>query len=45
MSYLKVSGIRRFLGAMLVLLLVASQVIGGNSPDQAQTQAKSKELL
>jgi hypothetical protein len=42
MSYLKVSGIRRFLGAMLVPLFVASQAIGGNSPDQAQTQAKSK---
>jgi hypothetical protein len=42
MSYLKVSGIRRILGAMLVPLLVASQAIGGNSPDQAQTQTKSK---
>jgi len=42
MSCLKVSGIRRFLGAMLVPLLVASQAIGGNCPDQAQTQTKSK---
>jgi pimeloyl-ACP methyl ester carboxylesterase len=42
MSCLKVSGIRRFLVAMLVPLLVASQAIGGNSPDQAQTQTKSK---
>jgi len=42
MSYLKTSGIRRFLGAMLVPLLVAFQAIGGNSPDQAQTQTKSK---
>ena len=42
MSYLKASGIRRFLGAMLVPLLVASQAIGGNGPDQAQTQTKSK---
>jgi hypothetical protein len=45
MSYLKVSGIRRFLGAMLVPLLVASQAIGGNRPDQAQTQTNRKELL
>jgi pimeloyl-ACP methyl ester carboxylesterase len=42
MSDLKVSGIRRFLGAMLEPLRVASQAIGGNSPDQAQTQAKSR---
>jgi hypothetical protein len=42
MSCLKVSGIRRFLGEMLVPLLVASQAIGGNSPDQAQTQTNSK---
>ena len=42
MSYLKVSGIRRFLGATLVPLLVASQAISGNGPDQAQTQTKSK---
>jgi pimeloyl-ACP methyl ester carboxylesterase len=42
MSYLKLSGIRRFLGSMLVPLLVVSQGIGGNSPDQAQTQTKSK---
>jgi hypothetical protein len=44
MSDLKVSGICRFFGAMLVPLLVASQAIGGNRPDQAQTQTKSKEL-
>jgi pimeloyl-ACP methyl ester carboxylesterase len=42
MSYLKASGIRRFLSAMLVPLLVASQAISGNGPDQAQTQTKSK---
>jgi pimeloyl-ACP methyl ester carboxylesterase len=42
MSCLKVSGPRRCLGAMLVPLLVASQAIGGNSRDQAQTQTKSK---
>jgi pimeloyl-ACP methyl ester carboxylesterase len=42
MSDLKVSRIRRFLGAMLVPLLVASQAIGGNSPDHAQTQTKSR---
>jgi pimeloyl-ACP methyl ester carboxylesterase len=45
MSYLKVSGIRRFLGATLVPLLVASQASGGNGPDQAQTQTKSKGTL
>ena len=42
MSDLKASGIRRFWGAMLVPLLVASQAIGGNGPDQAHTQTKSK---
>ena len=42
MSDLKVSGIRRFWGAMLVPLLVASQAIGGNGPDQAQAETKSK---
>jgi pimeloyl-ACP methyl ester carboxylesterase len=42
MSYLKASGIRRFLGAMLGPLLVASQAISGNGPVQAQTQTKSK---
>jgi pimeloyl-ACP methyl ester carboxylesterase len=38
MIYLKVSGIRRFLGAMLVI----SQAIGVNSPAHAQTQTSSK---
>ena len=42
MSYLKVHGIRRVLGALVVSLLVASQAIGGNGLDQAQTQTKSK---
>lgn len=42
MRYLKVSGICRFLGAMLVPLLVASHVIGGNGPHQVPTQTKSQ---
>lgn len=42
MSYLKVSGIRRFLAAMLVSLFVAAQTIGGTGPGQAQTQTKSE---
>ncbi|MFZ0293737.1 MAG: alpha/beta hydrolase [Candidatus Sulfotelmatobacter sp.] len=40
MSYVKGIGIRRFFGAMLVPLLVASQAIGGNGPDHAQTKSK-----
>jgi pimeloyl-ACP methyl ester carboxylesterase len=42
MICLKLSGICRFLSAMLVPLLVASQAIGGNGPDQAQTQTEAK---
>jgi pimeloyl-ACP methyl ester carboxylesterase len=42
MIYLKVSGMRRFLGAMLVQLQVVSQAVGRNSPAHAQIQTKSK---
>ena len=42
MICLKVSGMRRFLGAMLLQLLVVSQAVGRNSPAHAQIQTKSK---
>ncbi len=45
MSCLNVSGIRRFLGAMLMPLLVASQAVGGNGADQAQSETKSTGTL
>jgi len=38
------SGVRRFCGALLVSLLMASQAIGGNT-DQMQTQTKSEETI
>src|SRR5882672_9442995 len=40
-----VSGVRRFWGAMLVSLLVATQAMGGNTADQVQTQTKSKGTM
>jgi pimeloyl-ACP methyl ester carboxylesterase len=41
----KVSGIRRFWGAMLVPLLLATQAMGGIRADQVQTQTKSKGTI
>ena len=37
----KASGIRRFWGAMLVPLLMATQALGRDITDQLQTEAKS----
>jgi len=44
MSY-KSSGTRRFLGAMLVPLLVSSQVIGVDGPAQVRARTKSRGTL
>jgi pimeloyl-ACP methyl ester carboxylesterase len=41
----KVSGICRFWGAMLMPLLMATQALGRNSTDQLQTEAKSKGTI
>ena len=42
MSFVKLNGLCRSLGAMLLPLLLTTRAIGGNSADQAQTQIESK---